>query len=654
MSGTCVNTQTDRANCGACGMACSAGQSCVAGACACPAGQTLCSGACVDLQTNAGNCGACGMACGAGTSCRMGACSGMPPANDTRAGATSISLTMPSQTLMADTSAARNDTMGSCACSSGNDVFYRFVLTQPELVLAETLGASWDTSLFIQDSMGANVTAPAGFVTCNDDTRECGQSGLQSMIYTRLNAGTYFLVLSGCGAGAASIKFQHLPAGNGTSTRITPDATVRTAMSAPTGTGAINSACCSGGPENSLFWLTCPMTGATAFNASTCNAMTGASTATYDVELAQYSALRVAGPICNDDAGGTTCGTGASLNSLIPATSGTQIGLNTVVVDSCVGMGTATVNYVLANCTTGTRCGATCVETNTDANNCGGCNRRCAAGNACVAGVCVPPPSNDRPANAVVINMTNPQSTFTVDTTAAVNDTSGSCLCTTGGDAFYSFTLTRPEIVYADTIGSTRDTSLFFQSSAGANIASAGLANGTTCNDDNGLTGCSTARQSQIMALLPAGTYRLVVSGCGAGGPTNLRFQHLPTGNGTVTALNAGNSTPAGTTSGTGRITASCNTAGAENTYYWFTCGTSMGGTFTASTCARATWDTSLHQLSAARASGVVCNDDVGGTCSLRSSITSTIPAGAGIHTLYVDGAFAASAGAYTVAVSRP
>lgn len=583
----------------------------------------------------------------------MGSCMGMPPANDTRAGATTISLTTPSLTLMADTTAARNDTAGTCSCSNGNDVFYRFTLTAPELIMADTLGATWDTSLFIQDSMGMNVAAPAGFSTCNDDTRECGQTGLQSMIVTRLNAGTYYLVLSGCGAGTAQIKFQHLPAGNGTSARINPNGTVQTAMVTTSGTGTISSACCSAGPDSSLWWITCPMTGSTSFNATTCNSTTGANLASYDVELSQSSALRVSGPVCNDDAGGV-CNPGSSLNSLIPATSATQFGLNTLVVDSCIGSGSATVNFVLANCTTGTRCGAACVDTNSDVNNCGACARRCPAGNVCSAGACIAPPSNDRPANAVAINMAQPQSTFTVDTTAAVNDTSGTCFCTNGPDAFYSFTLTAPELVYADTIGSTRDTSLFFQSSTGTNIASAGIPNGTTCNDDGGLAGCSTARQSQVMAVLPAGSYRLVVSGCGAGGPTNIRFQHLPVGNGSITALAAGNSTPSGTTSGSGRVTGSCASAGPENTYYWYTCASATSGTFTASTCDRATWDTSLHQSSAARATLNVCNDDVGGTCSLRSSITSTIPAGPGIHTLYIDGSFSTSAGAYSIAVSRP
>ncbi len=77
----CVNLQTDNANCGACGTACGAGQSCAAGACvitSCPSGQTLCSGRCVDANSDLSNCGACGTACppraNATASCSGGAC----------------------------------------------------------------------------------------------------------------------------------------------------------------------------------------------------------------------------------------------------------------------------------------------------------------------------------------------------------------------------------------------------------------------------------------------------------------------------------------------------------------------------------------------------------------------------------------------------
>jgi hypothetical protein len=73
-----VSLRTSAAHCGVCGRACVGGATCVAGACACPAGQTLCgtggAALCVNLQTSAANCGACGRACVSGQTCAAGVC----------------------------------------------------------------------------------------------------------------------------------------------------------------------------------------------------------------------------------------------------------------------------------------------------------------------------------------------------------------------------------------------------------------------------------------------------------------------------------------------------------------------------------------------------------------------------------------------------
>ena len=61
--GTCTNTQTDSANCGTCGNACSSGATCVSGACQCTASATKCGSACIDTKVDAKNCGACGNDC---------------------------------------------------------------------------------------------------------------------------------------------------------------------------------------------------------------------------------------------------------------------------------------------------------------------------------------------------------------------------------------------------------------------------------------------------------------------------------------------------------------------------------------------------------------------------------------------------------------
>ena len=88
-TGSCVDTNTDSDNCGACGVPCEGGATCVAGACevVCPAGQLNCGGACVDPSTSPQYCGAtddcaggnAGVECGTGEACSDGACACATP-----------------------------------------------------------------------------------------------------------------------------------------------------------------------------------------------------------------------------------------------------------------------------------------------------------------------------------------------------------------------------------------------------------------------------------------------------------------------------------------------------------------------------------------------------------------------------------------------
>jgi hypothetical protein len=76
---TCVNTSTNRNNCGACGHACAANESCQNSQCVCAPPSGLCAGTCTNLLTDPGNCGSCGNACanlwpGQATSCCNGVC----------------------------------------------------------------------------------------------------------------------------------------------------------------------------------------------------------------------------------------------------------------------------------------------------------------------------------------------------------------------------------------------------------------------------------------------------------------------------------------------------------------------------------------------------------------------------------------------------
>lgn len=72
--GGCVDVQASADHCGACGISCTAPETCVAGACTCDAPYTACDGACVSLATDAENCGACGAACAFPAACTGGGC----------------------------------------------------------------------------------------------------------------------------------------------------------------------------------------------------------------------------------------------------------------------------------------------------------------------------------------------------------------------------------------------------------------------------------------------------------------------------------------------------------------------------------------------------------------------------------------------------
>jgi len=67
--GRCVAIASDASNCGACGVACAAGEVCGGGHCLCASGGVDCGGACVDLASDPANCGACGAACPAAQVC---------------------------------------------------------------------------------------------------------------------------------------------------------------------------------------------------------------------------------------------------------------------------------------------------------------------------------------------------------------------------------------------------------------------------------------------------------------------------------------------------------------------------------------------------------------------------------------------------------
>ncbi len=296
-------------------------------------------------------------------------------------------------------------------------------------------------------------------------------------------------------------------------------------------------------------------------------------------------------------------------------------------------------------CPTGqTLCGTACLDLQTDVANCGSCANACPTGQVCTAGTCrTGATANDLPAGATVINMTSPAQTLTGTTVGATNQSG----CGTAGDVYYRFTLTARELVYVDTFGTSYDTRLAFAPSTGTGFIA------DTCIDD--VLDCTAERilQTRLARVLTPGTYYVVVGGfADITGPFTLHFQHLPVGNGPVVQITSfanGTQTFPGTTSGTGVITQTCRAAPApENTYWFMTCPAFPATQIGAATCGAATWDTVVEQRSAARTANL-CDDD---SCGAQSTVTGTLSAGAGLHTIYVDGFSTTSSGAYTLSVS--
>jgi len=266
-------------------------------------GTTFFASACVNVQTDNANCGVCGRVCAAGTTCQAGTCRVTPPANDTVAGATPINLASASTDFTANTTNANNNVAVPCIASgvnTGRDVFFRFSLTRREFVYADSAGSGYDTALFFATATGTPLTTQtAGDQVCNDDSGTClGGSGLFSRAYTVLAPGDYLLVVSGYGsaAGAASIHFEHVPAGSGTLAPLAAGMSTLSGVTSAATAGTLTSATCGGaGPENAYWWVTCPGTGTSAaLTAETCGA------AAFDTVV--YLNTGSGFTACNDDA----------------------------------------------------------------------------------------------------------------------------------------------------------------------------------------------------------------------------------------------------------------------------------------------------------------------------------------------------------------
>ena len=211
-----------------------------------------------------------------------------------------------------------------------------------------------------------------------------------------------------------------------------------------------------------------------------------------------------------------------------------------------------------------------------------------------------------------------------------------------------SFDLTETELVYADTLGANWDTVLAFADSCDGTFLTSPADGVTACSDD----ACGTS-QSQAVALLGYGRHYLYLGGPrGKSGVATLHFQHASVGSGPLAALPPGSGTAYGTTQGRGAVNL-CQASGAENSYWWKSCPFYAGGTLSASTCNLGTRFDTVLTLQMPGASVVSCADD-DPSCGVQSKMSATIPAGAGLYVLTLDGTAGRDQGPYTLTFTRP
>ncbi|MBI5516821.1 MAG: hypothetical protein HY909_23755 [Deltaproteobacteria bacterium] len=362
-----ADTQTQVAHCGGCGRACAlpnATPACRGGGCviaSCNTGFGDCDGmnatGCeTDLGASDLHCGACRRACAAGTRCAAGLC---VPVNDTPGTATAVDLArtrvdLPFVNVNANTTVPVST---ACASSSGADVFFRFDLTRQEVIYADTLGAGFDTVLFLavrgrlagsfvqyrRESCEGTFCTPLsplpGELFCNDDMTRgasefgpgCGAGGNASMIAAILGPGTYFLGVAGYGTatGTGTVHFEHLPytfppysdAQPSYIPNVVTGGQYRYTRVPIAGASAYPATCGLGaGPEHAYWWRSCPEATAVRFRANTCP-----SIAVTDTVLDLRHGSGAAGA-CNDDQTGCVAGTRSSyIDTTLPVGAGLHV-----------------------------------------------------------------------------------------------------------------------------------------------------------------------------------------------------------------------------------------------------------------------------------------------------------------------------------------
>ena len=253
-------------------------------------------------------------------------------------------------------------------------------------------------------------------------------------------------------------------------------------------------------------------------------------------------------------------------------------------------------------------------------------------------------------ATAIPLSAANPRVDLLTSTLGATHDIDVSCSPGAGPDVFYKFVFAKRVLIYADTFGASWNTSLFLLDDSCNPITTS-----TTPGDSVCSTGACGTSQGRIVALLEPGFYRLGLSGQGgASGTATIHFEWTLAGSGNIAPLPKGMSTQTGTTGGGGNIDgldSKCLAAGGEDSYWWARCPNDAAGSVTASTCGGADWDSIVDVQIPGGTKTYTCAE---GTCGNQSSLTTAVPAGAGLGVVSIDGQGGTDYGNYSMIVTRP
>ncbi len=409
-AGTCVDTQADTANCGACGRVCAAGETCSAGACSvpCAAGQMRCGGACVDTTSSATNCGACGRTCAARERCSMSTCVPDCPVGQTACGGVCIdTLTDTNNCGLCGNVCGATETCagGMCRprCPAGQtSCGAACVDTQTDRTNCGMCGracaAGENCSMGVCAAACAAPTMLCG-ATCIDTTTSAANCGACGRACAPAANSTPTCAMSTCGLTCnAGFGNCDMNAANGCETNTNTSVT---------NCGACGRAC-TAGPNQTAACTTgaCRLTCNTGFGDCDGNAANGCET---NLNTTANNCGRC-GTTCPAPVGGTatcaaavcggTCAAGATICGAAPGNPGRCVDLQSDATNcgmcgqACPGGQSCVMGTCRMLCPAGqTACGATmtCVNLNTSTLNCGACGRTCAAGQGCVNGTCLQP-----------------------------------------------------------------------------------------------------------------------------------------------------------------------------------------------------------------------------------------------------------------------